>query len=169
MMHKNDWLKIAPKWVEFSPLALKWEPQPSILAEMYSFTIASASYDLKHDYLLSMISGADSSIYMENWYDINWEWTLDKKKKIGEEKYRFHIIHHCQGYWLGQDRNRGTVRLGGWNFHKGHIPFDMLYDCDIPLLVELDDYGLNITLFNDRDSTRDNGQEPFKIFNFAAD
>ena len=81
---------------------------------------------------------------------------MDKNKKIDDEKYRFHIIHHCQGYWLGQDRNRGTVRLGGWNWHKGHIPTDILYNCDIPLLVELDDYGLNMTLFNKRDSTDDN-------------
>ena len=51
-MHKDDWLLTIDKWVEFSPGALEWEPQPSILAEMYSYSMASAYYDLKHQELL---------------------------------------------------------------------------------------------------------------------
>ena len=86
-MHINDWKRVSPKWIEFSPNALKWDPPPSILAEMYSFVIASALYNLRHEYLLSMVSHPDSNEFMENTFDID----LDARLK-GEEP-RFHIFH----------------------------------------------------------------------------
>ena len=46
MMHLNDWRLTAPKWVEYSPPALEKEPPPSILAEMYSYSLASAQFSL---------------------------------------------------------------------------------------------------------------------------
>ena len=161
MMHKNDWKKVLPKWIEFSPLALKFCPQPDILAEMYSFSIACAYWNLPHEYLLSMISGTDSSTWMENWHEINWDGIYynnnDNNINIFTEKYNLYVLHYCHGYWLGKNRNQGTIRNGGVNFHKGHVPVDLLYDCDIPLLIELNDYSIdNYTLYTNRDHTIDN-------------
>ncbi len=73
MMHIEDWKLVSPKWIEYSPNALEWDPPPSILAEMYSFVLACAIYNLKHEYLLSMVSHPDSNKYMENTFDIEVE------------------------------------------------------------------------------------------------
>eukprot|EP01083_Nonionella_stella_P081390 224163_1 len=142
MMHIDDWKLISPKWIEFSPNALKWDPPPSILAEMYSFVIACAMYNLKHEYLLSMVSHPDSNEYMENTYDID----IDNMNE-----FKFHVLHYCHGYWLGKERNHGTIRNGGWNFHKGHVPVNYLYDCDIPLLTQIDH---DLDIFKARDASK---------------
>ena len=147
MMHIDDWKIVSPKWIEYSPKALEWDPPPSILAEMYSFVIACAIFNLRHEYLLSMVSHPDSNKFMENTFDIE----VDNLNQ-----YKFHILHYCHGYWLGKSRNHGTIRNGGWNFHKGHVPKDYLYDCTIPLMVELGDGDDVNTLdvFKDRDQSK---------------
>ena len=150
MMHIDDWKLISDKWVKFSPLALKWDPPPSILAEMYSYVIACAIYNLKHEYLLSMVSSPDSNKYMENTFDID-------LYKTDHGQFKFHILHYCHGYWLGEKRNTGTIRNGGWNFHKGHIPTEFLYNCDIPLLVEITD-DEDFSIYKERDQSKIEGQ-----------
>ena len=148
--------KVSPKWIEFSPAALEWDPPPSILAEMYSFVIASALYNIRHEYLLSMLSHPDSNEFMQNTFDIDLEGRLK-----GEEP-RFHIFHYCHGFWLGEKRNKGTIRNGGWNFHKGHVPVDYLYNCDIPLLTQLRGEEGNdvemLEMFKKRDQSKIEGQ-----------
>ncbi len=42
IMHIEDWKVHVGKWVEYSPISLEKDPPPSMLAEMYSFAIASA-------------------------------------------------------------------------------------------------------------------------------
>ena len=155
IMHKNDWLKITPKWVDYSPLALEYEPQPSILAEMYSYVLACAYFDLPHQYLFSMFSDPTSNGGMENVDNLNWQF-LENGKDANSNYHEFHIIHFCQGYWLGQTRNQGTIRNGGYNWHKGHVPLEMMYNCEIPLLTELSDSDDElIQMYKNRDSQRD--------------
>ena len=148
---------MTPKWVEYSPLALQYEPQPSILAEMYSYVIACAFYDLKHQYLFSMLSDPGSPASMENVDNLNFGFLNNAENGVVDESYHeFHIIHFCQGFWLGKTRNQGTIRNGGWNFHKGHIPQEILYNCKIPLLVLLDDKDKElIKMLKNRDQSRD--------------
>merc|ERR1712154_742133 len=101
IMHKNDWLKVCPKWVEYSPLALKYEPQPSILAEMYSYVIACAYFDLQHQYLFSMISDPNANGHMENVENMNWSFLERREKGKNDNSYHeFHILHFCQGFWI---------------------------------------------------------------------
>merc|ERR1712228_688331 len=153
IMHKNDWRKICPKWVEYSPLALTLEP--SILAEMYSYVIACAYFDLKHQYLFSMVSDPEASPNMENVENLNWKFLDDGGAT--ENYHEFHIIHYCQGFWLGKTRNHGTIRNGGWNWHKGHVPQEILYNCEIPLLVQLDDSDKELVqMYKNRDRSKDN-------------
>jgi len=156
MMHTEDWKLVAPKWIEFSPLALKFDPPPSILAEMYSYVLACALYNLRHEYLMSMVSSPESSKYMENTHDI------DLAQLEGRD-FKFHILHFCHGYWLGQTRNTGTIRNGGWNFHKGHVPVDFLYDCDIPLLTQMIDDGKysesDMQMYKVRDTATKKGRD----------
>ena len=157
-MHKNDWLKIAPKWVEYSPHALELEPQPSILAEMYSYVIACAHFDLKHEYLYSMISDPNAGRSMESWGLIKYNFINQPNREAEDaaDIIDFHIIHYCQGFWLGQTRNKGTIRNGGVNWHKGHMPQEILYNCEIPLLAEIRDDGDNkdMKIFKDRDRSK---------------
>ncbi|ETO21484.1 hypothetical protein RFI_15721 [Reticulomyxa filosa] len=86
-----------------------------------------------------MISDPGASVWSENWDALTWDHIFNKKAPFvfDPNNFKIHIIHMCQGFWLGENRNFGTIRLGGWNFHKGHVPHDFLYNCDIPLLVEL--------------------------------
>eukprot|EP00485_Elphidium_margaritaceum_P005219 CAMPEP_0202699934 /NCGR_PEP_ID=MMETSP1385-20130828/13147_1 /ASSEMBLY_ACC=CAM_ASM_000861 /TAXON_ID=933848 /ORGANISM="Elphidium margaritaceum" /LENGTH=522 /DNA_ID=CAMNT_0049357013 /DNA_START=54 /DNA_END=1622 /DNA_ORIENTATION=- len=160
ILHKNDWARVAPKWVEYSPLALEYEPQPSILAEMYSYVIACAYFDLKHEYLFSMLSDPGSSGHMENVDNLNWGFLHHNAQPAGgvsnEAYHEFHIIHYCQGFWLGETRNTGTIRNGGWNWHKGHVPQQILTNCEIPLLVMLDDTDTELVqMLKARDATKD--------------
>ena len=144
--------------MEYSPLALEFEPQPSILAEMYSYVIACAYYDLKHQYLFSMLSDPGSSGSMENVDNLNFGFVENAQNDVRDESYHeFHIIHFCQGFWLGKTRNEGTIRNGGWNFHKGHVPQEILYNCEIPLMVLLDDKDKElIEMMKNRDTSKDN-------------
>ncbi|ETO06017.1 hypothetical protein RFI_31377 [Reticulomyxa filosa] len=136
IMHVEDWLKLAPKWVEFSPESLRLEPPPSMLAEMYSFAIASAYYDLRHANLFTMLSNPE--VNEELWsHLLNWDF-LEKDISIYEEKYRVHILHYCALYFMGgRVEDEGTIRLGGLMFGKQRLPRDFLFECEIPLLVEL--------------------------------
>eukprot|EP01084_Bolivina_argentea_P159981 278632_1 len=155
IMHKNDWAKITPLWVQYSPLALEYEPQPSILAEMYSYVIACAYYGLQHQYLFSMVSDPGSSPSMENVDNLNWAF-VGGNSDVKDRYHEFHIIHYCQGFWLGETRNEGTIRNGGWNWHKGHVPQEILYECEIPLLVLLDDEDEElIAMYKRRDKSKD--------------
>ena len=140
--------------MDFSPLALEFEPQPSILAEMYSYVIACAFFDLKHEMLFSMFSDPGSSANMENIE--NFDWTFLESPGTKENYHQFHIVHYCQGFWLGESRNEGTIRNGGWNWHKGHVPQELLYNCEIPLLVQLDDEDKELVeMLKNRDRTGD--------------
>merc|ERR1712173_411434 len=102
-MHIDDWKAVSPKWIEYSPKALEWDPPPSILAGMYSFVLACAIFDLRHEYLLSMVSHPDSNKFMENTFDIN----VNDITSSDPNKFKFHILHYCHGYWLGENRNFG--------------------------------------------------------------
>ena len=72
MLHINDWKKMIDGWVNWSPKALEKDPPPSILAEMYSFSIASCEANLPHTYLHSMVSSIDSSEFWEHWSKVDW-------------------------------------------------------------------------------------------------
>ena len=50
------------------------------------------SYDLPHEYLLSMVSAVQSHVSMEAWDKIHFD--SNKPDDI-------YILHYCQGYWLG--------------------------------------------------------------------
>ena len=55
--------------------------------------------------------------------------------------------------------NTGTVRNGGYNLHKGHIPRDFLYNCDIPLQVQLrGEEDNDLRIFMERDQGKREGQ-----------
>jgi len=131
IMHKADWRKVAPLWVEHSPAALEREPTPSTLAEMYSFAIACAHLGLRHNSMKKSFVTTPSSEYWEPW----------KKMDIDIHNLKprpdIPIIHYCQGQWIGESYPKSSYRQGGFNFHKGHVPKDILEDCGYPLLVPM--------------------------------
>jgi len=148
MMHKNDWIKMVNMWVNYSPDALIKDPPPDILAEMYSYSMASAHFGLKHKQFNSMVSNPDDNIEAWNLIDF----TFENNFYNNNNQLSMHIIHYCHGYWLGDDRPSGHLLNYGFNFHKGHLPKNILHNCSIGLLVEptINDISKN------RDKTKDN-------------
>jgi len=131
IIHKADWRKIAPLWVEHSPAALKHEPTPSTLAEMYSFAIACAQLGLRHKSIKKSFVSSPESDYWEPWKKMDIDiHNLKPKPDVP-------IIHYCQGQWIGESYPKSSYRQGGFNFHKGHIPKDILEDCGYPLIVPM--------------------------------
>ena len=64
ILHRDDWLRLAPSWVEFVPKV--YEEYPSLLAEMYAYCLAAAHLGLPHVKLDSfMVSNVDA--YGEGW------------------------------------------------------------------------------------------------------
>eukprot|EP01084_Bolivina_argentea_P320545 556195_1 len=134
MMHIDDWRLIANEWVSYSAPALEKDPPPSILAEMYSYAIACAHHGLPHELINSMLSDPEAIESEPNWKQIEWDFkqlNYDINSELG-----VHILHYCHGYWLGDERNTGHMINYGFNFHKGHLPKDILHNCDEGLLVE---------------------------------
>jgi len=137
MMHLEDWRLIVNEWVEYSPAALEKDPPPSILAEMYSYSIACAHHGLPHTLIDSMLSDPDAGGSEPKWKDISWDFKqIDGILNAGQQELNVHILHYCHGYWLGDERNTGHMINYGFNFHKGHLPKDILHNCEQGLLVE---------------------------------
>lgn len=136
MMHLDDWRLIVNEWVEYSPSALEQDPPPSILAEMYSYSIACAHYGLQHELVNTMLSDPDAHSSEPNWKDISWDFKQYGFLNGNQDELHVHILHYCHGYWLGDDRNTGHMINYGFNFHKGHLPKDILHNCLRALLVE---------------------------------
>mmetsp|Transcript_5223 Transcript_5223/g.8630 ORF Transcript_5223/g.8630 Transcript_5223/m.8630 type:complete len:511 (+) Transcript_5223:25-1557(+) len=140
MMHIEDWRLMVNEWVQYSPAALEHDPPPSILAEMYSFSIACAHHDLPHEIVDTMLSDPDAGGSEPQWKDIEWSFRqqsfLHQSEQDKLDALHVHILHYCHGYWLGDERNTGHMLNYGFNFHKGHLPKDLLHNCDRGLLVE---------------------------------
>ena len=74
--------------------------QPTRLAEMYSYVIACAYHDLKHQYLFSILSDPGSSTNMENVNNLNVKFIdlENAEKAIKDETYHeLCIFDFCQG------------------------------------------------------------------------
>lgn len=136
MMHLDDWRLIVNEWVSYSPAALEKDPPPSILAEMYSYAIACAHHDLPHQLVNAMLSDPDSVSSEPAWKSISWDFKEHGFLNGNADELHVHILHYCHGYWLGDERNTGHMINYGFNFHKGHLPKDILHNCDRTLLVE---------------------------------
>merc|ERR1719420_119009 len=62
------------------------------------------------------------------------------------------VLHFCQTYYLGNDYLKSSLAWGTFNWHKGHLPADILTNCKWNLLVEPE-----ITEENKKkDKTKDN-------------
>jgi len=129
IFHKKDLRKFAPFWAKFSPKALEYEPQPSTMAECYSFAIAAAYIGLRFQMIKRLYVSTPTWGGWEPWNMINTD-----VRNI-REKPDIPVIHYCQGQWIGQTYPTSSYRQGGYNFHKGHIPKDILEDCSIPLMA----------------------------------
>ena len=152
MMHIDDWRAIADEWVNYSPDALKYDPPPSILAEMYSYAMACAHHNLPHKIINTMLSDPDAGSSEPKWKEISWDFKENVFAYNVIEELNVHILHYCHGYWLGDERNTGHMINYGFNFHKGHLPKDILHNCERSLLVE----PPTNKFAKDRDSTEEN-------------
>merc|ERR1740116_714002 len=85
-----------------------------------------------------MLSDPEATQSEPEWKGISWRF---KEGAVfggngGDEELNVHILHYCHGYWLGDERNTGHMTNYGFNFHKGHLPKDILHNCERTLLVE---------------------------------
>jgi len=128
IMHRKDWQKLVQRWAYYSPGALKKDPPPSVLAEMYSFSIAAAEMNLR--FKLTRNFFLSSMDHQEPWSLINWNL----------QEFGPHILHYCQSYWIGKSNEESSPKRDGFNFHKGHVPRHILERCDMPLLKPLENF-----------------------------
>merc|ERR1719411_597494 len=66
---------------------------------------------------------------MEGWRN------LDLKNYERGSVLGVNVLHFCQTYFLGQDYRKSSLAWGTFNWHKGHLPADILTNCKWNLLV----------------------------------
>jgi len=132
MQHISDWKRFMPLWAKYSQLSRQQDPWPGIMYEMFGYSLAAASLDMKHKlpkkWMLSSL-GSRPVGGLEGWEQLH-----DPDLTLPEPPCP--IFHYCQGYYLG-GRGRSSPRQGGFNWHKGHVPREILHTCDMPLLAEI--------------------------------
>ena len=137
-----------------------------IYQEMYAFAISCAFFELKHEMLWSMVSDPASGPRDEVVESLSWRFLEEIKPTVNY--HEFHILHYCQWIELSAvhsadnehkaNRAMATLRKGGWSWHKGHLPVEIMYNCAIPLLIEIDDRDQEtIKILKDRDWSKYKG------------
>jgi len=137
MMHINDWQKVAPSWLNYAFHV--WKHDSSIFSDIYSYVIAAAANNIKHNIVSSlMVSDANVRYYKTNFVNEAWPTINIAMWKKLDVIDKVNIIHYCQTYYLGDDYTKSSLAKGTFNFHKGHLPYDILVNCDMNLLVEVE-------------------------------
>merc|ERR1719336_434313 len=129
VMHKNDWIKTAEAWYKFAPEVYKHDS--SILSDMYSYAVGTASENIKHKTVTDMMISDANSNYYEAWNIID---VKNYEKFVPLEQ---NVIHFCQTYFLGSNYRDSSLAWGTFNWHKGHLPHDVMINCKFNLLVEV--------------------------------
>ena len=150
MMTVKDWRLVSQKWEELTPIIFKnHEPWPSILGEMYGYCVASMYYGLRHKIVTSLMVSNVEMTNDEGWDQCN---IMDLKNMNNLTKYNENkqpqpgvtILHYCQGFWIGPGYYQSSPRYAGFNFHKGHIPKNILNECTLPLFYPAPTSNLGI-------------------------
>jgi len=130
IMHKNDWIKVANSWYNYAPEVYKHDS--SILSDMYSYAIGAADNNIKHRTVTNMMVSDANSNYFEGWDKIN----VKNYDKYGP--LEVNVLHFCQTYFLGKNYRDSSLAWGTFNWHKGHLPHDVMVNCEYNLLVEVE-------------------------------
>jgi len=143
MMHINDWRKVADSWYKYSPEVYKHDS--TILSDMYSYAVGAADNNIRHLTVTNMMVSDANIRTDEAWPIIN---TKNYEKLSILEP---NVLHFCQTYYLGQNYRDSSLAWGTFNWHKGHLPHDILVRCDYNLLVEVEINEENLK----KDKTKD--------------
>jgi hypothetical protein len=132
-------VKVIPKWWELMKPVYA-QDKGDIQADMYAYVLAAAHHKMKHvrlnNYMVSCVDCGEEG----------WPW-IDKMKKMSCEKpiipegfqrpSFLHAASHFKACTEGDTHPYEAVKCNGdsdmWNFHKGHVPSQIL-ECDQPLL-----------------------------------
>jgi len=121
MLHLDDFTEMLPFWRNFTRDARKAVPE--LIAEMYGYSLAAAHLGLKHVRLNNlMLSDTRPGSYGEDWDKLGYETDPCKDGKpvtLTDEPNLPNWMHMAQRY--------------AWNFHKRHVPWDIL-ECDAKML-----------------------------------
>eukprot|EP00466_Bigelowiella_natans_P018878 jgi/Bigna1/79624/fgenesh1_pg.64_\ len=171
ILHATDFKKVAPLWLKMMKPVYEAD-RGDMQADMYAYIMAAAHYNLKHTRLEHFMVSDVGAAELEAW---PWVEKIDsmscqdptinypassfppfnsaqKGGKIYSTIFFFRsssplipaLIHAAQHYKAVYPKTGET-----WNFHKGHIPGQIL-DCEQPLVVSPPD-----DLFNVQTNNRD--------------
>mmetsp|Transcript_33810 Transcript_33810/g.54860 ORF Transcript_33810/g.54860 Transcript_33810/m.54860 type:complete len:556 (-) Transcript_33810:243-1910(-) len=157
ILHATDFKKVAPLWLKMMKPVYEAD-RGDMQADMYAYIMAAAHYNLKHTRLEHFMVSDVGAAELEAW---PWVEKIDSMScqdpTINYPASSFPpfnsaqnsplipaLIHAAQHYKAVYPKTGET-----WNFHKGHIPGQIL-DCEQPLVVSPPD-----DLFNVQTNNRD--------------
>ncbi len=127
ILHASDMRKVGPLWIEYMKPVYKAD-RGDMQADMYAYIMAAAKHNLKHT-RLDHFMVSDESSETEAWPWIERISNMSCRKPLLPPTTRIPpLVHSAQHY----KANSETGEL--WNFHKGHIPGQIL-ECGQPLIV----------------------------------
>jgi len=141
MVEKDDLVRLVTSWTDMVPRV--YEKYPSLLAEMYAYSMAAAHTELPHFTMHNlMVSNTDAD-------DEGWKWIDAFVDDVCVPPtngvfYPDHampsVLHYCQFY-----------RAGEFGFQKRRIKKD-LFSCDQPMMADLP-RDLGTVNYKNRDGT----------------
>jgi len=124
---RNDFIKIADKWVEFCPKL--YEEFAELLTEMYAYCLAAAHLQMPHFMVFNWMVSEPGMENREGWPEID-SAAADPNFQCDASILNTHetsnipnILHYCQKYIAGENQI--------WSKHR--IPKD-IFSCDRELL-----------------------------------
>ena len=110
-----------------------------ISQEIYSFAITCAFFELKHEMLWHMVSDPAPGPGNEVVESLSWRFLEEIKPTVSY--HEFHVLHYFQWIELSTThdtdnehkakRSMATLRKGGWAWHKGHLPVEIMYNTEM--------------------------------------
>jgi len=141
IMHKDDWKNVAPRWVDYMHIINDNGITEGLLLDMYAYALTAAENNLPHNTFDDFMISEPEVATGEGWGRVSGTGIGPR----GDDSPW--LLHYCQGYFLCKNtarHNKPGTKCGwytnfhdktGYNWHKGHLPADILTNCEHPLIV----------------------------------
>mmetsp|Transcript_27535 Transcript_27535/g.48663 ORF Transcript_27535/g.48663 Transcript_27535/m.48663 type:complete len:537 (-) Transcript_27535:23-1633(-) len=154
ILHAKDFKNVAPMWIDIMKPVYEAD-RGDMQADMYAYVMAAAHYELPHTRLNHfMVSDVGAELEAWPWVEeVSHMSCTDPSSTFpssdfppfvstGSSPKVPSLLHAAQHYKATHPKTKEL-----WNFHKGHIPGQIL-DCDQPLVVPPPDDLFNLQTDN---------------------